>query len=294
MVMSRRTMRFFCLCLIISLFCCAEDNTQRDMSESPYDWTWGEDGTHLLGFFMGKHLDFISYGLGCSLLSEIDATADEVVFSCGYRIDELPTLRVKHYDREDGTVDDGSLDDFSFTGVVLLVFATQQHIDFDTPEPGEGFRLFISDMMRVAKTADKTSSLEEVYFENVSLAVGNPESPDYIEICWRQLEPQFMICWDNVKTGRRAYQLISPRLQHRSDIPESECETFIHPGFHHEFYGYGSEFVKGLGVYWPLLEQYIHKPSPLDETLGIKSLIEFIDEVLPRPRGFLKSWQNKA
>lgn len=144
MAVSRRTMRFFCLFLIISLFCCAEDKPQRDISESPYDWTWGQDGIHVLGSFMGQHLAFMSYDdMGCSLLSEIDATANEVTFSCGFRLNELPASGVKHFDTQDGVVDDGLLDAFTFTGVVLLVFATQQHIDFHTPEPGEGFRLLV-------------------------------------------------------------------------------------------------------------------------------------------------------
>ena len=110
MAVSRRAMRFFCLFLIISLFCCAEDKPQRDMSESPYDWTWGQDGIHVLGSFMGQHLAFMSYDdMGCSLLSEIDATANEVTFSCGFRLNELPASGVKHFDTQDGVVDDGPL-----------------------------------------------------------------------------------------------------------------------------------------------------------------------------------------
>ncbi|MFC1715090.1 hypothetical protein ACFL6S_15595 [Candidatus Poribacteria bacterium] len=287
MIAYQKMRRLLWIGILISLSSCAESDTEDVTEDARYDWTWGHDGVWVLGNFMGKHLDFIGYSLGCSFPGEIEATSHEVKFSCGYRVQEALPLQAKHYDgRSNGSIDDGDLDSFSLTGVVLIAFATRSQLDRNSPEPGAVYSISISDILRDAKTAAEIEKPEEVFFEDLSLAVDDPDCPEYIEYCWNEVNADFILCWDSIRTGQRAYQLICPTF---SSVPSdyrstlSGCETFVHPHL-------SSRRIQGLGVYWPLLDRYVQDnyvtETALFPDIMMENLKDFIDEALPRRRLF--------
>jgi hypothetical protein len=155
-------------------------------------------------------------------------------------------------------------------------------LDLDSPEPGEIETVIISNALRVAKTTDEIEKPEEVFFEDVSMVVDPQECPKEIEEYWGEVSPSFVICWDKAKTGHRAYQLIGPNFPWKGDRPDlaSTCGTFFHTGYKR------LELVRSLDVYWPILDQYVQNHYILqDKIVGGEDrlLIDFIDEVLPRP-----------
>jgi hypothetical protein len=249
--------------ILISFFSCAEDDT--------YEWMWGDS-------WATEHwsMAFVGYNLGCALLGDIiEFTPNSITFSCGYRIDEL-TREAKHYNGKED-VADGPLDDFEITGVVLLALATQNGLEKAAGDIGLEF---VSDVLRIAKTVDEIDRPEEVFFENVSLPVDNPKcSEELFEKCWGEVHPTFIICWDNSKTGVRAYQFLRPII--RSPVSSS---YEIHPGCdaisYHPLFGDHPKQAQLLLVSWPLLDKYAKEmgvaPDPENWT-------DWIDEILPRP-----------
>ena len=260
--------------VIGSLISCGKD----DYIDSKYDWTWSADTINVFGDYMGQYLSFVSYDIGCSDLHKIYASSGKAQFSCGYKIINSLPDHFKHYDAQNRVdIDDGFFDGFSFTGVILAIFATQEQLDLDAIEPGVPSTSHISNMSLYVKTSDEIKRPEEVFFSNISLKYENLECPDYVEICWRELNPIFVICWDNARTGRRAYQLIYLWLPTKGDnYNKAICGgSLIHP-----IYG---EVVQRLGVYWGLLDQYVYTPLPYSGSFGIKNMADFIDKALPRP-----------
>lgn len=262
-IFYQKMVRFFYLGVLVILFSCAENDAEEDIQGLDAGWAWGDSVTEFLGPFVSDHVAFASRDLGCSLFGGIEVTSNKVRFSCGYRVTEMPQLQAKHYERRKGFIDDGPLENFSFTGIVLIVLTTHLQRNWY----GDLSTFFTSDALRVAKTAAKIDRLEEVFFEDISLVFDSPEYPEGRELCWFEVNPGFVLCWDNTRTGHRAYQLIIP------EIPELQRN----PDALKEF-----EFAQGLGVYWPLLDQYVLRSTGHHSVnTKVEDLVSFIDEVLP-------------
>ena len=105
--------------------------------------------------------------LGCALFGEIEAFPNLLSVSCGYRVESLP--------RED-------IDDYDFTGVVLLLVATQERTVIGDAEARS--TVVASKTVLAAKTAAEIEQPENVYFENVLMAINPPPSPTGLERWW--------------------------------------------------------------------------------------------------------------
>ena len=242
MITCRKILQLFLLSILISFFSCSA------LEESPYEWTWGDSWVT-----ENRSNAFAGYNLGCAILGDIiEVTPNSITFSCGYRIDELPR-EAKHYDGKEDVVD-GPLDDFEITGVVLLALATQNGLEKAAGDIGHEF---VSDVLRVVRTADEIERPEEVLFENVSLSVDKPECSREFEKCWGEVHSTFIICWDNSQTGARAYQFARPA--------STSSPYEIHPGCdvisYHPLSGDLLKLIQRLGVYWPLLDKYAKRMS---------------------------------
>ena len=186
------------------------------------------------------------YNLGCPLFGEIDATPNQLRVSCGYRVDALP--------RKDRFLD--NLDNYDFTGVVLLLIATQERTVIGNSEAHS--TVVASETLRVAKSAAEIQNPENVYFENVLMAINPPPPSSPFERWWGAVHPTFVVCWDHPETGLRAYQFLEPHIALASAYEvrnQPGCDNFNNP-----------YFIQTLGVSLP--------------RLGIRA---DIDEVLPRP-----------
>ena len=152
-----------------------------------------------------------SNNLGCSLFGEIEAFPNQLGVSCGYRVESL----------------DWSLDDYDFTGVVLLLIATQERTVIGNSEAHS--TVVASKTMRVAKTAAEIQSPENVYFENVLMPINPPPLSSPFERWWGGVHPTFIVCWDDPETGLRAYQVLTPTIM-SADADEARnqpgCDNF--------------------------------------------------------------------
>ena len=179
--------------------------------------------------------------LGCALLGEIEAFPNLLSVSCGYRVESLP--------RED-------IDDYEFTGVVLLLVATQERTVIGNSEVHSS--VVVSKTVRAAKTAAEIQNPENVYFENVLMAINPPPPTAPFERWWGGVHPTFVVCWDHPEIDLRAYQFIEPNFRHVSRYEASNqpnCDTIR-----------DTDYIQILDV-----------PVP------IHSIRDEIDEVLPRP-----------
>ena len=141
------------------------------------------------------------YNLGCPLFGEIEATPNLLSVSCGYSVEELP----REY-RPFGSDD--------FTGVVLLLATTQERTVIGNPEAPS--TVAVSKVVRVAKTAAEIENPENVYFENVLIAIDPPPLSSPFERWWGAVRPTFVVCWDRPETGQRAYQFLEINIIHAS------------------------------------------------------------------------------
>ena len=181
--------------------------------------------------------------LGCPLFGEIEAFPNLLSVSCGYRVESLP--------RED-------IDDYEFTGVVLLLVATQERVMIGGS--GAHSSVVASEVVRVAKTAAEVEHPENVYFENVLMAI-NPPPPLPFERWWGAVHPTFVVCWDHPQTGWRAYQFLAPNIIYAgADAAKNQhgCDNFR-----------DTDYIQTLGVSSRLRKVY----GGYDD----------IDVVLPRP-----------
>ncbi len=187
-----------------------------------------------------------NYNLGCSLFGEIDATPNQLRVSCGYRVESLP--------RKDRFLD--NLDNYDFTGVVLLLIATQERTVIGNSEAHS--TVVASKTVRVAKTASEIQNPENVYFENVLMAINPPPLSSPFERWWGGVHPTFVVCWDDPETGLRAYQFLEPYIALASAYEvrnQPGCDNFNNP-----------YFIQTLGVSFLIFD-----------------IRDDIDEVLPRP-----------
>ena len=72
------------------------------------------------------------------------------------------------------------------------------------PEPGvvvNSTSAVVSEPVRVAKTAAEIEDPENVYFENVLMAINPPPPSSPFERWWGAVHPTFVVCWDHPETG---------------------------------------------------------------------------------------------
>ena len=188
-----------------------------------------------------------SNNLGCSLFGEIDATPNQLSVSCGYRAESLPR-------------EDWSLDDYDFTGVVLLLIATQERIVVGNSEAH--LSVVVSKPVRVAKTAAEIQNPENVYFENVLIAINAPPPSSPFERWWGGVHPTFVVCWDHPETGVRAYRVLTPTIMY-ADADEARN----HPG---------CDKIRDTDYIQTLVEG-------IEGPLALENWRDWVDEVLPRP-----------
>ena len=183
------------------------------------------------------------YDLGCSLFGEIEALPDQLSVSCGYRVESLP--------REDTFIDN-----YDLTGVVLLLVATQERTVIGNS--GAPSSVMASRVVRVAKTAAEVEHPENVYFENILMAINPPPPSSPFERWWGGVHPTFVVCWDRPEIGLRAYQFIESDIRYAgSDGAKNHpgCDNFR-----------DTDYIHTLDVYLPILD-----------------VRDEIDKVLPRP-----------
>ena len=181
--------------------------------------------------------------LGCSLFGEIEAFPNLLSVSCGYRVESLP--------REDTFIDN-----YEFTGVVLLLVATQERTVIGNSEAHSS--VVASKTVLAAKTAAEIQHPEDVYFENILVAINPPPLSSPFERWWGGVHPTFVVCWDRPQTDLRAYQFIESDIRYAgSDEVTNQhgCDTIR-----------DTDYIQTLDVYLPLLD-----------------IRDDIDKALPRP-----------
>ena len=222
-----------------------------------HSWSWRDSlisgGTALDGL-----------GLGCSLFGEIDATPDQLRVSCGYRVESLP--------RED-------IDDYDFTGVVLLLIATQERTVIDSSRAYSS--VVASEAVLAAKTAAEIEHPENIYFENVLMPINPPPPSAPFERWWGGVHPTFIVCWDHPETGWRSYQFLEPNIMHASsDAAKNQhgCDKIR-----------DTDYIQTLDVSSPPLVLRTMFMKNMKKLLGVSMLPDsdnwrdWVDEVLPRP-----------
>ena len=185
-----------------------------------------------------------SNNLGCSLFGEIEAFPNQLGVSCGYRVESL----------------DWSLDDYDFTGVVLLLIATQERTVVGNSEAH--LSVVASKTVRVAKTAAEIQNPENVYFENVLMAINPPPLSSPFERWWGGVHPTFVVCWDDPETDWRAYQVLTPTIM-SADADEARnqpgCDKFR-----------DTDYIQTLA-------------EGIEGPLARENWRDWVDEVLPQP-----------
>lgn len=218
-----------------------------------HSWSWRDSlisgGTALDGL-----------GLGCSLFGEIESLPDQLSVSCGYRMESLPA----------------DIGDYEFTGVVLLLVATQERTVIGNA--GEHSSVVASEAVLAAKTAAEIENPENVYFENVLMAINPPPLSSPFERWWGGVHPTFIVCWDNPQTGWRSYQFLEPNIMHTSSDEAKNypsCDNFR-----------DTDYIQTLDVSSPPL---VLRAMFMKEMPGVSMLPDsdnwrdWIDQVLPRP-----------
>ena len=130
-------------------------NNTPFVNATAHTWSWWDSWSS------ERRAYSTDYNLGCSLFGEIEASPNQLRVSCGYRVEALPRK-------------DRFIDDFEFTGVVLLLIATQERTVIGKDDAHS--TVLASETLRVAKTAAEIQNPENVYFENVLMPI-NPPPP---------------------------------------------------------------------------------------------------------------------
>ena len=239
-------------------------------------WSW------VGGWFSaGDSPDFDDFVGGCPLFGEIEATPNQLRVSCGYRVESLPR-------------EEGFLDDYDFTGVVLLLIARQERIVIGgdakplsvvlsaVPEPVvfKTSSVVVSEPVRVAKTASEIEDPENVYFENVLMAINPPPPSSPFERWWGAVHPTFVVCWDDPETDWRRYQVLTPNIMHAS-----RDEARNHPGCDKLR---DTDYIQTLDVYLPTVgtrtRSMLGVPRVvIPRSASLENWTDWVDEVLPRP-----------
>ncbi|RKU09420.1 hypothetical protein C6502_12955 [Candidatus Poribacteria bacterium] len=212
-------------------------NATPFVNATAHSWSWRDSR------ISDRSARSAGYDLGCSLFGEIEAFPNLLSVSCGYRVESLP--------REDTFIDN-----YDFTGVVLLLVATQERMVVGNSEAHSS--VVASKTVLAAKTAAEIEQPENVYFENVLMPINPPPLSSPFERWWGGVHPTFVVCWDRPQTGLRAYQFIESDIRYAGSD-----EVRNHPGCDNFR---DTDYMQTLDVYLPLLD-----------------IRDDIDEVLPRP-----------
>ena len=225
-----------------------------------HTWSW------VGGWFSaGDSPDLDGFAGGCSLFGEIEAFPNLLSVSCGYRVEALPR-------------EDWFSDDYDFTGVVLLLIATQERTVIGTEAHSS---VVASKPVRVAKTATEIQKPENVYFENVLMAINPPPPSAAFERWWGGVHPTFVVCWDRPEIGVRAYQVLTPNIMYAG-----ADEARNHPGCDKIR---DTGYVQTLEVYLPTVGGRTWSMGGGLAAAGIlgppapENWTDWVDEVLPRP-----------
>ena len=236
-------------------------------------WSW------VGGWFSaGDSPDLDDFAGGCPLFGEIEATPNQLSLSCGYRVDALPR-------------EDRFLDDYEFTGVVLLLIATQERIVIGGDERPLSVvvseqavfntaSVVVSKPVRVAKTAAEIENPENVYFENVLMAINPPPPSSPFERWWAAVHPTFVVCWDHPETGVRVYQVLTPTI-----MSADADEASNHPGCDNFR---DTDYIQTLDVYLPSVgtrtRSMLGMPRVvIPRSASLDNWTDWVDEVLPQP-----------
>ena len=168
------------------------------------------------------------------------------------------------------------IDDYEFTGVVLLLIATQERTVIGNSEAHSS--VAASEAVLAAKTAAEIQHPENVYFENVLMAINPPPPSAPFERWWGGVHPTFIVCWDHPETGWRSYQFLEPNIMYASSDEAKnhpDCDNFR-----------DTDYIQTLDVSSPPL---VLRAMFMREMLGVSMLPDsdnwrdWVDEVLPRP-----------
>lgn len=203
-----------------------------------YNWSWRGN----------RYTRAADNNLGCSLFGDIESFPNLLSVSCSYRMESLP--------RED-------IGDYDFTGVVLLLIATQERLVIGKSRSHSS--VVASETVLAAKTAAEIEQPEHVYFENVLMPINPPPPSAEFERWWGGVHPTFVVCWDHTEIDLRAYQFIEPNFRHASRYEASNqpnCDKIR-----------DTDYIQILDV-----------PSGVPfVSLPLREVYDEIDEVLPRP-----------
>ena len=221
-------------------------------------WSWVEGW-----FSAGDSPDFDGFAGGCPLFGEIEAFPNQLSVSCGYRVESLPR-------------EDWFSDNYDFTGVVLLLIATQERTVIGT---GGYSSVVASKPVRVAKTASEIENPENVYFENVLMAINPPPPSSPFERWWGAVHPTFVVCWDHRETDWRRYQVLTPTIMYAG-----AGEARNHPGCDKIR---DTDYIHTLDVYLPtggergrfMFSMWRLATGPS----APENWTDWVDEVLPQP-----------
>jgi hypothetical protein len=230
-------------------------------------WYWGNSNTT-----ENQSVAFVGYDQGCTQFGELQAAAGGVAYRVGYALKGPAADRLKHYggspDQE--AIDDGSLADYAVVGTVLLLRAVKEQL---YPQ-GDSFTTWLTPLQRVVG-AGPPAATGASFDGTLKVEGGNPCAPAD-QSCRAQLEPTFVVVWQNDKRVR-AYQFIRP---HKQAPPLNDpnhgfaaCAARAEGGI------LAGSFQQALGVYWPLRQDLAQTmegaPEPTRWT-------HWIDEALPR------------
>ena len=108
-----------------------------------------------------------------------------------------------------------------------------------------------SEPVRVAKTASEIQNPENVYFENVLMAINPPPPSSAFERWWGGVHPTFVVCWDHPETGWRAYQVLTPNIMYADEASNHPgCDKIRDTGYIHTLMFTCPVLVHVLGLCW--------------------------------------------
>jgi hypothetical protein len=230
-------------------------------------WSWG-DGTATENVSVA----FMGYDQGCTQFGGLRETAAGVSFDVGYGLSKPPADRLKHFagDQTAPAVDDGSLVDYAVAGTVLLLQVRK--VQFD--QQGDSASTAIGDLLRVAGQGAASATMAS-FSASIAVPGGNPCASAPAR-CRAEVQPTFVIVWQQAGTKQRAYQFLRPYLiaphlfdaARNADCPTAPAGSAVTAGFR-----------QGLGVSWPLREDLSRR---LDGAPDPTRWSTWIDEVLPR------------
>jgi hypothetical protein len=232
-------------------------------SAGPPPWLWGDSSVS-----ENQTVAFVGYDQGCSDYGPLDELGGELSFRAGFSLVEPPVDRLKHYDvAANAYVDDGALAGYAVVGAVLLMHAAKTVQD---PTFGD---LYITEL-GLERFADPGAvSPSGVSIQGTWRVDGLGGCGVGEQRCTNSVDPTIVLVWQDSLAGTRAYQFMRPKPHPPSDQAPSFAQCAV------TMNGFLYAYTEGLGVYWPLREDFARE---LDGAPDPTRWTEWIDEVLPR------------